>query len=132
MDRIAAHLVALAGAVDGHGLGELAHRSLAGTISREIWRTEEGRQRREIDDRAAARTSNRRYTVLAAEEHALHVDRQHALPLLDRLALEGRGIRSGDAGIVDQPVEPALARQDVLDDPRPIGFAGRVLLLEAG
>src|SRR5258707_1257258 len=30
MDRVAAHLVALARAIDRHGLGELAHRALAG------------------------------------------------------------------------------------------------------
>src|SRR3990167_132467 len=47
-------------------------------------------------------------------------DRENALPLLDRLALECRGKRPGDAGVVDQAIQPALARQDIVDDPLPI------------
>jgi hypothetical protein len=70
--------------------------------------------------------------VLAAEEHALDVDRQHALPLLDRLGLEGRGEGPGDAGIVDQAVELALARHQRVDDALPVVFLRGVVLLEAG
>ena len=132
MHRVAADLVALAGAIHRHRLGELPHRALAGAIGRQRRRAEEGRQRRGVDDRAAARLLHRRHAVLAAEEHALDVDRQHALPLLDRLGLEGRGEGPGDAGVVDQPVELALARHQVVDDALPVGFLGGVVLLEAG
>ncbi len=69
--------------------------------------------------------------MLAAEEHALDVDRHDLLPLLDRLGLEGGGKRAGNTGIVDQAVELALARQDLVDDPLPVAFFRSVLLGKA-
>jgi hypothetical protein len=68
--------------------------------------------------------------MLAAQEYALHVDRQDLLPLLDRLGLEGRGEWPGDAGIVGQTVQPALAFEDAVDDALPAGFLRRVVELE--
>ena len=125
MDRIAAHLVALARAVDRHRLGELPHRALAGAVGRQVRRAEEGRQRRGVDDRAAARLPHRRHAVLAAQEHALDVDRQHAPPLLERLGLEGRRKGPEMPALLTRPFELALARQDAVDDALPVGFARR-------
>ena len=70
--------------------------------------------------------------MLAAQEHALDVDREHAPPLVERLGLEGRRRRPQDAGIVHQTIQLALARQHLVDDALPVGLARCVVLVETG
>jgi len=60
----------------------------------------------EIDDRAAARRLDERHALPRAVEHAVQVDGDAAVPVLDLDVLDlGGGPR--DAGVVDQHVETA-------------------------
>src|SRR5471030_2224418 len=55
MHRVAADTVLLLGAMQGHALGEEAHRTLAGGIGDRPGRADQGRDRRDVDDRTLGR-----------------------------------------------------------------------------
>src|SRR5258708_7531398 len=61
--------------------------------------------RRHVDDGAAAGRPELRDAVLAAEEHAVEIDRVDATPLLEAGLLDGAD--GADPGIVDDDIEPA-------------------------
>ena len=82
-------------------------------------------RRGDVDDRAAAAVADRRCAMLHAEHGARQVDRDRAVPCLDRGVDDAL---AGDrAGIVDQDVELAEMRQCRRDDLPPGCLVGDVL-----
>lgn len=131
MYAIAAHLPALAPAMEGDRLRELAHRTLAHAVGREMRRTDEAGDRREVDDRAAASVANERRGQLATEKHALDVRREHAADAGDILVLDRCVHFAENAGIVDEAVQLAVPRHDLCEeDALPIRFRRRVVFEE--
>ena len=81
--------------------------------------------RREIDDRAAARLLHRPHRLAAAEKHALRVDRADLAKVGERRRLdiaEGR-----DSGAVDENVEATESGEDRVDHFAPARFVGHVV-----
>ena len=104
--------------VQGGVLRQRADRALGGGVRRAVAEPAHGAEdRAEVDDRAASGGRDQRPEVLHAEPHAGRVDRHHRLPALDRLLLDGG--EAADAGVVDQPVEPAVLPLDQARRPRP-------------
>src|SRR6266545_5396402 len=86
MHRVAADVVLLLGAIERHALAQEPHRALARRVGDRAGATLQARDRRDIDDRALRLGLGRPGPlhaldgVLAAQEHALGIDRVHALP----------------------------------------------------
>ena len=91
-------------------LGQVREAGFAGAVGGAQRRGAQARDRGDVDDGAAAGVAHQRRRGLRAQERAGEIDRQHARPVLvgdveDRL-------EDGDAGIVDQRVEPAEFLRD--------------------
>ena len=106
MDRIAAHLRIEPRAMQRHRLGEQPHAALRGVVGGEVVPADQARDRRHVDDRAAAPLEQRQ-RVLAAEKRAVEIDRQDLPPggEIGFLDVAERGEARG----VDQTIEPAVA-----------------------
>ena len=79
MDRVAAHLRIEPRAVQRHRLGEQPHAALGGVVGGEIVPADQARDRRQVDDRAAAALEQRK-PVLAAEKRAVEIDGEDLPP----------------------------------------------------
>ena len=136
MHRIAADAVFLLGAIQRHALAQEPHRAFGRAVGRRARRADQRRHRRDVHDRAPGLGFLRPGLlhaldgVLAAQEHAFRIDRLDPPPLLDRGAL-GRAPATRDAGIVDQDVEPAVARQHIGQQRLPGFLRGDIVLHEA-
>src|SRR5690606_6717389 len=117
-DRVAAHRHALPGAIQRHALGVVAHGCLARGVGSRRWNPDDARARRDVDDRTGAGLPHGTDGVLAAEEHAVQVGLVDRAPGLQRGVLRvvrhGLALEPGDAGIVDDDVQPAVGAQDRL------------------
>ena len=82
---------------------------LAARVGRAERKAEPAGGRGQIDDAAAARRLEHRHGQPRAVEHAVQVDGDAALPVLDVDVLDLAG-GPGDAGVVDQHVEAAELR----------------------
>ena len=102
---VAANAVALARAVQGDRLRQVPHPGLGRIVGGEVVAGDVRRDRRDIDDRAAAGCGNPPDRVLAAEEDAVEVQRVQGAPVLERGLLD-RAV-DGGAGAVHQHVQPA-------------------------
>src|SRR5580700_9180732 len=71
MHRVAADVVALARAMQRHRFGQQPHAAFAGAVSGEVAVSDQPRDRRYVDDRAAAAILHDADGVLAAEKHAV-------------------------------------------------------------
>ena len=80
--------------------------------------------RADVDDRAAAGLRHLLGRQLGAEKDAGLIDRDDALPALQAIRIADRA--AGDPGIVDEDVDPAIARQCLRDQGHPFGLAGHV------
>ena len=136
MHGVAADGVFLFRAIERHALAEQPHRALAGGIGGRAGRADDAGDRRDVDDRAPGLGLARAGLlhaldgVLAAEEHALGVDRLHLLPRLDRGVLDVARA-AGDAGVVHHDVEAAFPREHVVEQLRHFHHrAGAALAIE--
>ena len=86
---------------------EMREPGLAGAVGRAQRRGAHRRDRRDVDDRAAAMLAHQRRRRLGADKRPGEVDLQDAAPVFIRGVEQRREHR--DAGIVDQRVEPAEA-----------------------
>jgi hypothetical protein len=91
----------------------------------------DARNRRGVDDRAAAVVEHVADLVLHAQEHAGHVNRNAALPLIDRV-ISKRRLTGLEAGIVERRVQAAEGVDRGLDHRLDLGFAADVGPLEHG
>jgi hypothetical protein len=117
VQAVAADVQALRRAVQRHRLGVVAHRGLARRVGRRRRDADDARARRDVDDGAAAAAAHRADAVLAAQEHAVEVGAVHGLPVLQagafRVVGVARRLQAGDAGVVDEHVETAVAVQQL-------------------
>ena len=86
-------------------LGQVREAGLAGAVGGAQRRGAQARDRGDVDDGAAAAVAHQRRRGLRAQKRSGEIDRQHARPVFVG-HLEDR-LEDGDAGIVDQRVEPA-------------------------
>ena len=116
---IAAHRRLVARAVQRDRFGQQRHAALGRVVGGEIVSADQAEHRRQIDDRAAL-LAQQRQRVFAAEKRAVEIDREHPAPGGEVGLLDAAD--RGDAGGVDQAVEPAVFCLDVGDDALPVGF----------
>src|SRR5262249_13960205 len=94
-----------------------------GVVGGEVMPADQARDRRDVHDRAAG-ALHQLQAVFAAEERAVDVDRHGAAEI--RVARIFDRAELGDAGRVDQAIEPSRARLDLPDRPRPVRLGGDV------
>ena len=85
--------------------------SLAGAVGRAQRRGAQPRDRRNVDDRAAAVLAHQRHRRLRAQKWSRQVDSKHTFPVGVR-SLHHR-CEDRDPGIVDQRIEPSEAALDL-------------------
>src|SRR5690606_31954055 len=96
-----------------------------GVVGRHVGGAHQAVDRREVDDAAATCAPHVGNHVLGAEEHALHIDRLHAVPLgLGELV--GGLVGAGDTGIVDQHVDATVVLGHAVDGLLDRAFVGDV------
>jgi len=96
-----------------------------GAVGREIGCAAQASDRRDVDDRTAARATHQRQRGLHAEKHAVDVHGHLVSPLVEREFVDQAG--DGNARIVDEDVEAAFGLLDAGDDGRPFTFAGDIV-----
>ena len=131
MHRVAADVVARLGAVQGHRLAEQPHARLGRVVGRHVGAGDDAGDRRDVDHRAAQPLGvllDLADAVLAAQEHAVEVDRMHAAPFLERDVLDR--LAEPDAGGVEQNVDRAELVDGFGDRGLPVVLAGDVELHE--
>ena len=132
-DRVAAD--ALLRVLRGDRHGERVHRPLAGIVGQignPLGAADRG-DRAHVHDRALALLLHDRQHVLGRQEEALHVDVEHAMPLV--LAQLDRPALGADADIVVEDVDPAPLRHAGIDHGLHVGIVRGVGLVgdrEAG
>ena len=89
-------------------LRQMREARFAGAVGGAQRRGAQARDRRDVDDGAAALVAHQRRGGLRAQERSGEIDGEHARPVLVG-DVENR-LEDGDAGIVDQRVEPAELR----------------------
>jgi hypothetical protein len=131
VDRARAQRVApnpAAGVLDGdfagHGEDGALRRGVGGLRRR---RPQPRDERRDVDDRAAARGGHRRNAEFAPERHAFHVDRERPVPHAFVGRVHRAVVAQHDAGVVVQDVE---ASEPV--DRRPNHLGGVALSRDVG
>src|SRR5690606_28739277 len=99
------------------------HRRLARGVGGSRGNPDDARARGDVDDRAGAGLPHGADGVLAAEEHAVQVGLVDRAPGLERgvfrVVRDGLALEPGDAGIVDDDVQPAMGAQDRLGGDAP-------------
>jgi hypothetical protein len=122
--------------VDANVLARVDHRELPGhrdhaALARRVSElrrrgAHESDERGRVDDRAASGATQRGDPVLAAEEYALEVDRERALP--SRLVRARRVVVRGihDARVVEEHVEFAERALGLVDHVRAVGVLGDI------
>lgn len=131
MHRIAADVVARLGAVQGHRLAEQPHARLGGVVGRHVGAGDDAGDRRNVDHRAAELVGvllDLGDAVLAAQEHAVEIDRMDLTPLFERDVLDG--LAEPDAGGVQQDVDGAELVDGFGNRGLPVVLAGDVELHE--
>ena len=88
MDRVAAHLRIEPRAMQRDRLGEQPHAALGGVVGGKIVPADQARDRRQVDDRAAAALEQRQ-RVLAAEKRAVEIDGEDLPPGREVGVLDG-------------------------------------------
>ena len=91
--------------------------------------SDHSRNRRHVDDRATAAILHDADSVLAAEKHAVEVDRHQVAPLLQRRRLDV--LEQHHTGIVDENVDAAEVARHRIGDRDPLVLAGDVEPMEA-
>ena len=114
MDRIAADIESLVGAVHRDRLGQADHARLRRRIGDIGYRQIRSRRRR-INNRAARNTgviAHQRYGRLAAQHHAQKVNAHELLPGINR---DGGDIQtSHDTSVIHKNIEPSLVIPNLL------------------
>ena len=128
--RIGPHAAPVLDRIGGGGAGIGIDRALGGAVGGEGRLALDRGDGGHVDDRAPAVCGHGRNGVLGAEDDTVDADRHD-------LAVVGLGQRFGiaefdDAGIVDEDVEPPMARHDIGNERFPCGFAGDVEVLVFG
>ena len=104
-------------------LGQPDHRMLAGAVDRDMRRADQARDRGGVDDAALVLLQHHRQHMLHAEEHADHVDVEHAAKPFQRIFRDRLDLAL-DAGVVVEHVDGAElvdARRGHSRRPRPPG-----------
>ena len=103
----------------------VAHRRLGRVVGRHVVPGDDAGHGRDVDDRPAAGGPEVRQRQLAAQEHAVEVDGVHAPPGLQVGVLDGATL--GDAGVVDQDVEPPEFGDRAFQGHAPVRRLGHVV-----
>ena len=101
----------------GEGLGEADHGPFRRRIGRAQGEAEFPGRRRDVDDAAVAALLQMRHGEARAVELARDVDREAAVPF-GGVEILHPSRRPGDAGIVDEAVEPAERLKGVVEEAR--------------
>src|SRR5207247_6091835 len=109
--------------VECHGAGQDDDGALGGGVGGEAARAER-RNRRHVDDGAAARAPQGGDGVLGGQKHAVDVDGHQPAPVL--FALVDDGAAAADADVVVEEVEAAEAVEGGLDHGGAVGGLGDV------
>ena len=94
-------------------LGQVQQRGLAGAVGHAQRARAQARDRRDVDDRAAAGLEHLGHAGLRAQERAVEVGVEHVAEL--GVAGLHHRLEDGDAGVVDELVDAAELRDDLRD-----------------
>ena len=103
------------------GARETDHGVLARDVGGDVRVARHARHRRQVHDRAAAAAAQHGARAAHAEEDAAHVDGEHAVENVERIALDRRH-HALDAGVVDEQVEAAELSLGARHERLEVGF----------
>ena len=106
MNRVASNPVPIAAAIDGNRLGEQPDAALGGIVGG-TGATDHSHDGRNVDNGTTTGCLHGPDGRLTANKHRIKVDVHDLLPLLKGHIFHGSRPATGDAGVVDQNIQPA-------------------------